>query len=232
MRATIIFLLTALWPAALLGQNPDNRSGPPSRRLSLIVQFGPSLGGPASGLAEELRLAGFDDTNPGGCFFIGCSGPTAYPTQESPTAAAGLTAHFALSRRLVIGAGYSNTSLGGAAGYRADTASVFGDFVFSHWDATIVWAGAFWRPAPALRLGGGPGWYRLENVPEGSKVSQVGVMVEVGAELPAYRRFFLDLAVRAHLIPTKDVAHGGTEPVTLRPTWSHVALLAGLGVRL
>lgn len=231
MRTAIIFLL-ALWPASLVGQNPDDRSGPPRRRLSLVLELGASFGGPASSLAEQLSLAGFDDTNPGGCFLIGCSEPTAHPTQESPAEAVGLIARFAVSRQLVLGAGYGNTSLGGSMGYRADTASVFGDYVFSHWDATIIWAGAFWRPAPALRLGGGPGWYRLENIPEGSKVSRIGLMIEAGAELPADRRFFLDLAVRAHLIPPTDVEQGRTAPVTLRPTWSHVALLAGLGVRL
>jgi len=58
------------------------------------------------------------------------------------------------------------------------------------------------------------------------------VEVEAGVELPGDRRLFLNLAVRAHLIPAKDVEHGGTVQLTLRPTWTHVAFLAGFGIHL
>jgi len=233
MRTAVTLLLACLVPTQLAGQSSDESARRPRRRLSFVFEVGRSFGGPGAGLVDQLRVAGFDDTDPGGCFLIGCSGPTAHPTHERPSGAAGLTARFAINHRLAVGVGYGNTPLGGSMGYRADTASVFGgDYIFSHWDVTFAWAAAFWKPAPALRLGGGPGWYRLENTPEGSKVSQIGLMVEAGAELPADRRFFLDLAVRAHLIPAKDVDHGWTDPLTLRPTWSHVTLLAGIGVHL
>lgn len=233
MRATVILLMISLWPASLVGQTRDDRSGPPSRRLSFVLELGPSFGGPSSGLADQLRVAGFDDTDPGGCFLIGCSGPTTHPTRESPGTAGGVAARFAISRQLVVGASYGNTSLGGSSGYRADTTALFGGrHIFSHWDATFFWAGAFWKPAPILRVGGGPGWYRLESISAGSEVSQLGLMVEAGLELPADRRFFLDLAIRGHFIPAKDVEHGSAEPITLRPEWSHATLLAGLGFRL
>jgi hypothetical protein len=232
MRSVVILLLACLMPAQLAGQSSDDRTRRPSRRLSFVLELGGSVGGPAAGLAEQLRQAGFDDTTPGGCFFIGCSGPTPHPTQERPDGAVVLSARFAINRGLAVGVGYGNTSLGGSMGYRRDVESAWGDYVLSHWDATILWAAAFWKPAPAFRLGGGPGWYRLENVPEGSKVSQVGLMLEAGAEAPANRRFFLDLAIRAHLVPAKDVEHGWTNPTTLRPDWTHVTLLAGVGVRL
>lgn len=49
-----------------------------------FLEVGGSFGGPGGGLAEQLRLAEFDDTRPGGCFLIGCSGPTTHPTQEAP----------------------------------------------------------------------------------------------------------------------------------------------------
>ena len=232
MRSVVILLLACLVPAQLAGQSSDARAHRVPRRLALLLELGGTVGGPAAGLVEQLRQAGFDDTRPGGCFIF-CSGPTAHPTHDGPDGpAVGLTARFAISRRLVVGAGYGKTSLGGSMGYRADTTSILGDYVLSHWETTIAWAAAFWKPHPAFRLGGGPGWYRLENIPEGSKISQVGLMVEVGAEVPANRRFFLDLAVRAHLVPAKDVDHGLSEPTTLRPNWTHAMLLAGFGVRL
>ncbi|KPK80916.1 MAG: hypothetical protein AMS25_08270 [Gemmatimonas sp. SM23_52] len=148
----------------------------------------------------------------------------------------GLTARFAISGAVAVGAGYSNTSLGGSMGYRANAEPpgwFSGEHVISHWDATMAWVGAFWKPHPAVRLGGGPGWYQLENYDARAvKVSQVGLMVEVGAEVPAARRFFLDLAIRLHLVPAKNVEHGRTVPITLRPNWTHAALLAGLGLHL
>ena len=145
MRTSVILLLACLVPAQLAAQSPNDRVHRPARRLSFVLELGGSLGGPGGGLVEQLRLAGFDDTDPGGCFFIGCTGPTAHPTQERPGGAVGLTVRYAISRSLIAGLGYGNTSLGGSMGYRTDTATVFGDYVLSHWDATVVWAAAFWK---------------------------------------------------------------------------------------
>lgn len=231
MRSAVILLLACLVPAALAGQSPDDRAGRAPRRLSLVLELGGSLGGPGARLAAQLRRAGFDDTTPGGCFIF-CTGPIAHPTQDGPGGAVGVTARFAIKGTVALGAGYTNTSLGGSIGYRANAASGFGDYVLSHWDATMGWAGVFWKPHPALRIGGGPGWYQLENVPLAFQVSQVGLMGEAGVEVPADRRLFLNLAIRVHFVPAKDVEHAGTVPITLRPNWNHAALLAGLGVRL
>ena len=95
-----------------------------------------------------------------------------------------------------------------------------------------MWVGAFWRPYPALRLGGGPAWYRLVSQLEKLEISRVGLMGEAGGEVPMYGRFFLDLAVRFHLIPTQDVEHDLFGPLTLRPNWSHTALLVGVGFHI
>ena len=230
MRRAVLFLASFLLPSVLAGQSPDSRGSRPQRRLSLVLEMGGSVGGPGTGLATQLRRAGYDATWPGGCF-IWCGGPITHPTQESPSVAVGLTARFAISRTLAVGAGYGTTSLGGANGYQAN-GSGLGDFVLSDWEAKTVWAAAFWKPYPALRLGGGPGWYQLDNVPTRLRVSQVGLMGEAGADLPAGRRFFLNLAVRVHFVPAKDVVHEGTTTITLRPNWTHASLLAGLGIRL
>jgi hypothetical protein len=230
MRSIVVLVLMCLVPAVVAGQSPDRRVPPAPRRFSLVLELGGARGGPGAGLAEQMRKAGFDDTSPGGCFF-GCIGPIDHPEQAGAGGATGLTARFAISDPVAVGAGYGHTSLGGSTGYRAKAGSEFGDYVFSSWEATMMWAGVFWRPGSDLRLGGGPGWYRLEDG-EGFSVSRIGLMGEVGLEAPAARRFFLNLAIRGHLVPAKDVAQGWTVPITLRPKWSHVALLAGLGVRL
>jgi len=232
MRSAVILMLACVLPAALAGQSPGGQVRRAQRRLSLVLEVGGSLGGPGAGLAAQLRRAGFDATTPAGCLLIFCSGPIPHPTQESPGGAVGLTVRFAVSGTLAVGAGYGTTSLGGSIGYRANDGSGFGDYVLSDWHATTAWAGGFWKPHPALRLGGGPAWYQLENVPMGITVSQAGLVGEAGVEVPADRRLFLNLAVRVHLVPAKDVEHSRTVPITLRPNWTHAVLLAGLGVRL
>jgi hypothetical protein len=232
MRSAVLLVVSCLLPPVLAGQSPDSRGTHPAKRFSLVLEVGGSVGGPGAGLTTQLRQAGFIATTPRECFLMWCSGPTAYPTQEGPGVAVGLTARFAISRTVAVAAGYGTTSLGGSTGYRASAGSRLGGYVSSDWNATMVWAGVFWTPHPALRLGGGPGRYQLENFPRGSRVSQVGLMGEAGADLPAGRRFFLNLAARVHFVPAKDVAQGETAPITLRPHWTHVSLLAGLGVRL
>jgi len=126
MRSVAVLLVACLLLAPLAAQSSDERVGNAPRRLSLVLELGPSVGGPGAGLAAKLRQAGFDDTSPEGCFIF-CSGPTAHPTQEGPGAARALTARVALSGTVAIGVGYGNTSLGGSIGYRA-SASV-GDYV-------------------------------------------------------------------------------------------------------
>jgi len=212
---------------------PGQRSAPPTRierRLSLILELGRPIGGPGGGLASQFRRLGYDETLPGGCLPpFGCSGPIAHPTREGPSGVVGFAARLAIVSQLAIGAGYEKSLLGGAVGYNGS----LGGIVISDWDATISWVAVFWRPSDAhrvgLHLGGGPGWYRLENQPMRLAVSRIGAMVEAAMELPADRRLFLYVAGRLHVIPAKDVDHQG---VMLRPNWTHGAILAGLGLRL
>lgn len=231
MRNACTILLVCVLPTALAAQSADGRRGNVKRRFSLVLDVGGSVAGPGGGLSAQLRRAGFDDTSPESCFLF-CSGPIPHPTHERPGGAASLSARFAVGSSVAVGVGYGTASLGGSIGYRDNGAAGFGDYILSHWDATMAWAAAFWKPLPGVRLGGGPGWYQLENTAMGSKTSRVGAMVEAGAELPADRRIFLNLALRLHLLPATDVYHAGTAPLTLRPNWSHASLLVGLGVRL
>jgi hypothetical protein len=128
--------------------------------------------------------------------------------------------------RLAVGASYgSRGELGGATGYNGT------GYAYSYWDVKrMVWAGVFWKPIPAVRLGGGPGWYQVRD--ESSKtISRVGGVVEGGVEAPVEGRFVMNLAVRVHVIPTTNVPLAGTT-LALRPNWTHGSFLLGLGIRL
>lgn len=228
----LAMLAVAAWmaPGPLQAQDATGRTTP-QRRVALFLEIGPTFGGPGSGLLGQLRGLGFDDTRPGGCFLIGCVSATAHPTRQKPGTAVYLGARLRLRRTVAVGLGYGNTALGGAIGYRADTAIGIGDYVISNWDVTLGWAGIFWQPHPIVHLGGGPAVYRLESVTAGESLWRFGVTGEVGLAVPVRRRFFLSVAARGHLIPAADVPHG-PQQVVLRPAWSHASLLVGVGVRL
>jgi len=223
-------LLLAALPVAVPLPAPDTVSAArPRHRLSLTVELGGTFTGPSSGLAEQLRDTGFDDTSPGGCLFIFCGGPHAHPTEENPGVAAALTARYAVTPSLAVGLGTATASLGGATGYRG-TPESFGDYVFSDWESRVLWGGVFWRPLPSIRLGGGPGWYRLKDMESApNSVGRVGLVLEAGTELPANRLLFLSLTIRGHLVPTTDVPY---HDVVLRPSWSYLTISAGLGFHL
>ena len=229
--APFVALLLAALPVAVPLPAPDTVSAArPRHRLSLTVELGGTFTGPSSGLAEQLRDTGFDDTSPGGCLFIFCGGPHAHPTEENPSVAAALTARFAVTPSLLVGLGTARASLGGATGYRGAPEFFFGDYVFSDWESRVLWGGVLWRPLPIIRLGGGPGWYRLEDAEYGSiPVGRAGLVLEAGAELPANRLLFLSLTIRGHLIPTTDVPY---HDIVLRPSWSYLTISAGLGFHL
>jgi hypothetical protein len=234
MRTAIILLLAWLVPAAAAGQAPADRSERAPKRFSFVMAGGVPLNGPADGLAEQLSRGGFGDTSPGGCFLFFCLDPTAHPSRHDPDLAASLTARFALRPGLTIAAGTALGSLGGADGYRepvADTCEFlcFGDHANSTWEHRTWWAGAFWKPRPWLRVGGGPAWHQLEEASGDPDISRIGLTGEAGVETGVDRRLFLDLALRGYFIPSTDVDHG---EITLRPDWSNVTVLVGLGVRL
>ena len=129
-------------------------------------------------------------------------------------------------------------------GYREDPNDPgWGPVLSSEWNSNSVWATAFWTPHPAIRLGLGPGWYGLKSRSALENESVLGLMGESGAEIPWDRRFFLDVAIRFHLVPETDVQvvakgpgwigrPGVTERVTLRPNLSHATLQLGLGLHL
>lgn len=244
----LILILTTV-PTTLVGQSLDDRA---PRRFSFILDVGLPLGGPAHGLAAQLRQAGFDD--PTGCFIF-CTGIISHPSEHGGAGAFALTARFAISSAVVVGAGYRAAELGGSNGFRKTEWVCVDDmppctpregvprgFLFSRWSGTTVWAGAFWRPAlsTGVRIGAGPAWHSLTTWTaagrpgETDPVSRVGLMGEVGFELPSDRRFFWDIAVRIHLVPTKDVEHPvrGAPPITMRPNWTYAQLLVGFGVHL
>jgi hypothetical protein len=214
MRNGVLFFLACFACPTAQGQ-------PSRHRLSLGIELGWAVGGPGSGLERQLRDAGYDETSP--CFpELGCSAPTAHPTRENPGGIVGVTLGFAIARKVALAAGYSNVSLGGSIGYA-------GSYILSDWDASMIWISTSWRPRSNIRLGAGPGWYRLENVPMAGALTRIGAVLEAGLENRTESRLFLSVTLRMHVIPAKDVDHGG---LMLRPHWTHAAILAGAGVRL
>lgn len=228
----VLLVLFVFAPGDLTAQGAARDGRPFGKRLSVVVQLGPSVGGPAASLARQLREAGYDDPHPGGCLFGFCADPSPRPTKEGAGWYVGLEGRFAVTETVAAVAAYGNTALGGSMGYRAVPGSIFGESVHSHWDANSLWAGALWTPVPALRVGGGPAWYRLENLPMHVTVHRIGGAAEVGVDIPTGSRFFFDLTARLYVVPTRNVEHGRTESITLRPTWTHGSLVAGLGLRL
>jgi hypothetical protein len=63
----------------------------------------------------------------------------------------------------------------------------------------------------------------------GNLVTGIGGMLEGGLENGANRSLSLSAGIRLHLIPTRDVDHGG---LVLRPHWSYGAVSGGIGLRL
>jgi len=196
--------------------------------FSAVLQIGASVGGPASGLADQFRQVGYDDPSP--CFFF-CHGTTPHPSEDASSAAVGFTIRYPVGRSVAVGGGLTRAILGGAAGYRSEGM----DYIFSRWNTSIAWAGGFWIMDPGIRLGGGPAWYRLDDDDsEQHTVSRMGLLGEVGLEFPANRTFFLDLAVRLNVVPATDVDYSTADEsvVRLRPSWTHVQLQAGFGIHL
>jgi hypothetical protein len=197
--------------------------------FSVATSIGAVRGGPSAGLSEQLSDLGYAGEYYTGCGGFGvplglsdCDPTTKYPIQSDPGVVKSIAVRVALTRRVALGGGYAwEEDLGGAAGW--DISSV--------WNATGLWAAAFWT-LPPLRIGGGPGWYRLERqyaYDHPQVIARFGLIGEVGLEIPSDSRIFLDLAMRGHLLPTTDVDHDAI--VILRPNWSHIALIAGLGMR-
>lgn len=229
----LVMVSVALPPAPVSAQQPGEEGGSRPGKIGLVLELGRVVGGPALGLVRQLREAGYDDTSPGGCSFFGCHDGIPHPRRNGPGGVGGLTARVSLKPSMAVALGYSSASLGGADGYRRGADVLSNAYAFSNWDALSFWVAGFWKPAPVMRLGGGPAWVRLNNSPQPIGVSRLGAVGEFGIEVPAPRSgFFLNLAVRYHHVPSADVVHGrDSERITLRPDWTHSVVSGGLGWR-
>lgn len=227
--------LAALLPADLAGQETGDLVGHDRKRLTLTFEMGNPVPDAGGGLADQMRRAGYDDTAPNSCFFIFCSGPTTHPFEADGGPSTSVRARYALGPSVAVGLGYGTTALGGADGYRASVAAR----VSSHWEADIAWASVFWTPHPALRVGGGPAWFGLEETHLEQRFSRAGAVGELGLEVPTGSWFFVDLGLRGHLVPSSadvtypvsDVTGQEIASLTLRPGASHVTLFVGTGLR-
>lgn len=230
-----LVLAAVLLPTALAGQQTGVLAEPGGKRLTLTFEMGNPVPDAGGGLVDQMRRAGYGDRAPVSCFFIFCSGPAEHPSPADGGPSVGVRARYALGPGLAVGLGYASSPLGGADGYRASAAAR----VSSHWEADIVWGSVFWTPHPTFRVGGGPAWFGLADDAAGHRFSRAGAVGELGLEVPAGSRFFIDLGIRGHLVPSSaDVAYPvssftGEElgSVTLRPRASHLALFVGTGVR-
>lgn len=235
MLQTVLAIL-ALAPAPVAPvMSVDTTAAPRSPRLSLSFDIGLMIGGPRNGLADQFRQAGYDDRQTGyddafPCIvFCGRASSTPYPTVQSPGAAWALLARLAVTPTFAVGLGLGGNALGGSTGRQDIEGTPYGDYIVSNWDSSSLWATAFWRPSSGIRLGGGPGWYSLRNDAESITVSRPGLALEAGKEWRTDRLISFGLTIRGHLIPTTDVPH---DELVLRPSWSHLTISAGLGVRL
>jgi len=191
--ATLLVIGAVLAPTGARGQEgADARLKP----VFIVLGMGAALNGPAAGLADQFREAGYDERG----FFS-----TAHPTEAPPEVAVSVVARLRASRPVIIGVGLSRAILGGSVGYRQEGF----DFIFSRWSISTASVGAFWSAYPGVRVGGGPAVFRMsdDDSDEKHEVTKLGLIGEVGVEYPSNRRFFVDLAVRIHAIPSEDVAY-------------------------
>jgi hypothetical protein len=211
---------------------------PTAHRLAITLEFGGVLaGGPMGELVPQLADAGLDATGTEACgSFFGlfplCP-QGEHPTRERAAAVVNLSARYLVSNQWSVGVGTGITDLGGSVGYDGQISTVH-----STWRSTTTWAAGYWYPRRWLRVGGGPGWYRLKDgEPSSRDPSRAGLMGELGIEGSSNRRLALDLSLRWHLIPGTDVAYAPSyvatfEPFVTRVGWSHLALHGGIGIRL
>lgn len=233
MRPAILPALTLLVATSLPAQTGAGRGGD-SFRVAIAVEAGGVLGGPSGGLVAQLNAAGFGGQYP--CTFL-CGDRTVltYPRKGGSGPLFGISARYWIRPTVAVGAGYSAALLGGSTGYAGGEG-----YVISDWESKSAWLGVSWKPAPLLRIGGGPALHLLREPWIGpgapASITRPGLMGELAIENHPSKRVFLSLGTRYHLIPTTDVPtrfHARDEhAVTLRPPWGHLTVSLSVGLRM
>jgi hypothetical protein len=241
-RTCVVATLTILLgPCILEGQSPTPEDSGLRGRLTIVASPGWAFGGPGKDLMDQMRRAGFSGRQPRECLDLdliyidlgnNCTEGGTYPESVGSGLTFGITARFALRPTFAAAAGYSTNAIGGANGYNPATRT---HLYSAPWDATYYWIGGFWTPSRSVRLGGGPAHVRIHNWVQGG-TSRLGMIGEVGLDAPMVGPLFLDLAVRAHLVPSVEIAHGlassgpDMDP-SLRVSATHLAATVGIGFR-
>ena len=225
MRFGFIVLIGGIAAAPAWGQSPGAETGR-ANRLSITWSGGRTFSGIAPALAEQLSEAGWGQSGAEICIVV-CAEPATFPVEHGPEAPLSVTVRYSLTRILGLVGGYTRQGLGGAIGRRDHGLFNAAEYIDSVWEADALWFGCSLYPWGDLRLSVGPGIYRMESPDH--RVTRAGLLAEVGFELPLVRRFFVDLALRRHVIGSSEVTdeHSG---VTLRSDWSHDTVQIGLGV--
>lgn len=236
VRAAILRLAVPFMIAAVGMARPSAAQEQAPPRFSISVGGGPLIGGPAASTAHALRDLGFDETDPGGCLFGLCWGPTEYPTHERGQRVS-LALRYEISPPWALSFGRATESGGRVAGRRAD-----GLYVLSEWQGTTHWGVAHYGFSSGASIGGGVSLHRFARPKDPfdpHSVTRVGLTVESNIRRPRGRRFFIDVSLRGHWVPNgEDVVYQlGAPPstpasVSLPTGWSHLSFEVGAGLRL
>jgi hypothetical protein len=231
MRVVTALLLLAGLTAAPLSAQAGERDSESSYRMSITWGGGWTFSSTASQLATQLREAGYNHTYTPLCLSPACPDPQRYPIRRRASPPGSLTMRFRLTRLVSVAGGYTWKRLGAAIGRREKESSDFWtrdvDHILTSSRVTTLWVGGALHPLPSLRLGAGPGFYWTGR---DHWVSRLGLLGEIGLDLPRGSRFFVDVAVRGHLVGSEEVTDQPTG-ITLQNDLNHVTLEIGLGLR-
>jgi hypothetical protein len=222
-RALVLAAALAAFPAP--GQEPRKAAAVPAEPpvLNWEVTLGGAgvFGAKASDLDRAMEDAGYSPSSSGD--FLST---TFFPSVR-----------FRLGEHAAVGLSFSSTKLGSTTGNGYGTSVTIGR---SSTDVALV---GFWRPAPGLRIGAGPAWYRLTASPDGGAdltVSKLGWIAEAGLAYPDGSRWYADLAVQYRGTGAADFgtyappAKGPIPPAPISLDGvgcEHAAFVAGIGYR-
>lgn len=240
----------ALLPGAAAAQTPAPSETPAEaaddgdvRRFSISGAFAGSLVGPGNALGDLMTERGFDDTETFFCFLF-CVGPQERPEVTEFGSTLVFSARYRFSRRWSAAAFYNG---GGeevtARGFRSPGYSVR----LTTSASTFALAMGY-RPLQGVDFGAGPAIYRvtLHRAPSGSSrtetATRIGLLADVGIELPAESRFFARIFTQYRWMPAtefgpltvNDGSFEGGPSVTFDSfdvPASHLVLGVGAGIR-